>query len=148
MKISTFLAPAQVMIDVAATDKEQLLTELSRKAGPIVDVLPDLLFAELRKREEFGSTGMGGGVAIPHARFAQLHKPFALFVRLKRPIDFDAVDGKPVDIVFLLLLPGTPAGEHLGALASMARKLHDPAIAASLRSARDGREMYRTLTAD
>lgn len=148
MKISDFLAPTDVTTDVVASDKQQLLQELARKAGSIVDVSPDLILSELVKREEFGSTGMGGGIAIPHARFHQVNKPFGMLVRLRKPIDFDAVDGKPVDIVFLLLLPDAPDGEQLGALACIARKLRDPATMIALRAARDGAEIYRALAAD
>jgi nitrogen PTS system EIIA component len=148
MKILDFLSPIDVMTNVAASDKQQLLQELARKAGSIVDVLPNRVFAELQKREELGSTGMGGGVAIPHARFQQINKPFGMLVRLRKPIDFDAVDGKPVDTVFLLLLPEAADGEQLGALALIARKLRNPAITAALRRARDSAEMYQVLTTD
>jgi len=148
MKVSDFLSPADVIAGFAATDKRTLLEELARRAGAAVDMLPARLLAELLKREELGSTGMGGGVAIPHARFHQVGRPFAMFVRLKRPIDFDAVDGKPVDTVCLLLLPETQAGDQLGALACIARKLRDPAIMAALRRARDSAEIYRALTAE
>ncbi len=149
MKITDFLSVNNVMIDVAAADKKRLLSALCRKAGAIVDVLPERLLAELVKREELGSTGMGGGVAIPHARFDQVTKPFGMLARLRKPLDFDAVDGEPVDIVFLLLLPeAAAAGDQLGALAAIARKLRNPKITAELRGARDGAEMYRALTAD
>jgi nitrogen PTS system EIIA component len=111
-------------------------------------VPPDHILSELLKREELGSTGMGGGVAIPHARFYKVEKPFGMLARLRKPIDFDAVDGSPVDTVFLLLLPDAPAGERLGALACIARKLRNPAIIAALRRARDGAEIYRLLAAD
>jgi len=149
MKIPEFLSVNNVMLNVAAADKRKLLLELSRKAGSMLDVLPERVFSELSKREELGSTGMGGGVAIPHARFHQVTKPFGMLVRLRKPLDFDAVDGQPVDIVFLLLLPEAAAqGDQLDALASIARKLRNPAIAAALGTARDSTEMYRTLASD
>ena len=149
MKIADFLSADNVVIDATAADKKKLLSELARKAGATVDVLPDRLLAELVKREELGSTGMGGGVAIPHARFYQVTTPFGMLVRLRKPLDFDAVDGEPVDLVFLLLLPeAATAGDQLGALASIARKLRNAKIAAALRGARDSAEMYRILTAD
>lgn len=149
MKIPDFLSADNIVIDAAAADKKKLLSELARKAGAIVDVLPERLLAELVKREELGSTGMGGGVAIPHARFHQVTKPFGLLARLRRPVDFDAVDGEPVDIVFLLLLPeAAAAGDQLGALALIARKLRNQKTAAALRQARDSAEIYRILTAD
>jgi PTS system nitrogen regulatory IIA component len=145
MNISDFLAPSDVMIDVAAADKQKLLQTLARKAGSAVDVLPDRMLTELRKREELGSTGVGGGVALPHARFHQVGKPIGMLLRLRKPIEFEAVDGEPVDIVFLLLLPEAPDGEYLGALAAIARMLRKPEITAALRKARDSAEMYRTL---
>ncbi len=147
MKISDFLSSADVIADVTLTDKQKLLEELARRAASVVDVLPERILSELCKREQLGSTGMGGGVAIPHARFHQVDKPFGMLVRLKKPIEFDAVDGKPVDTIALLLLPDAPNGERLGALACIARKLRDPAVMAAVRQARDGAEIYRTLTA-
>jgi nitrogen PTS system EIIA component len=147
MNISDFLASSNVAVDVAAADKQKLLQMLSRKAGSVVDILPDHILAELRKREELGSTGVGDGVALPHARFHQVSRPIGMLLRLRKPIEFDAVDGDPVDIVFLLLLPESPAGEQLGALAAIARVLRKPDVAAALRKARDGREMYRALAA-
>lgn len=148
MKISNFLSAADVTTDVTFANKQKLLEELARRAGAAVDVQPELILSELVKREQLGSTGMGGGVAIPHARFHQVGKPLGMLLRLKKSIDFDAVDGGPVDTVVLLLLPDTPGGERLSALACMARKLRDPTVMAALRRARDGADIYRTLTAD
>ncbi len=148
MKVSDFLSAADVTIDAAFADKQKLLEELARRAAAAVDLDPALVFAELEKREELGSTGMGDGVAIPHARFHQLRKPFGMLVRLKKPIAFDAVDGKPVDTIALLLLPDAREGERLGALACIARKLRDPTVMTALRKARDGAEIHRSLTAD
>jgi nitrogen PTS system EIIA component len=148
MKISDFLRAADVSTDVAASDKQKLLSALAHKASLSVDIPPDRILSELRKREELGSTGVGGGVALPHARFHQIDKPFGILLRLKKPIDFDAVDGKPVDTVCLLLLPETQAGDQLGALACIARKLRDPATIAAVRGARDGAQIYRTLAGD
>jgi nitrogen PTS system EIIA component len=148
MKVSDFLSAADVTIDAAFADKQKLLEELARRAAPRVDLDPLLILAELDKREELGSTGMGGGIAVPHARFQQLRKPFVTLVRLKKPIEFDAVDGKPVDTIALLLLPVARQGEQLGALACIARKLRDPLVMKALRKARDGAEIYRSLTVD
>ena len=149
MKISDFLSAVDVKADVAATDKKKLLAELASEAAAKIGIGADRIAAELLKREELGSTGVGGGVAMPHARFQQAKTPFGLLVRLKKPIDYDAVDGKPVDIVSLLLLSEGSGGEQqLGALASMARKLRTPAVTAALRRARDSMDMYRILTSD
>lgn len=148
MKVSDFLVADNISVGVAAADKQKLLKELAQRAGPAVNIPPDRILAELCKREDLGSTGVGGGVAIPHARFPQLGKPLGMLLRLKKPIDFDAVDGKPVDTIFLLLLPEGANGDQLGALACIARKLRDPATIAAVRAARDGAEIYRTLAAD
>jgi len=145
MKISDFLRAADVSADVAASDKQKLLSDLAHKASSSVDIPPDRILSELSKREDLGSTGVGGGVALPHARFHQIYKPFGILLRLKKPIDFDAVDGKPVDTVCLLLLPETQAGDQLGALACIARKLRDPATIAAVRAARNSSQIYDAL---
>jgi PTS system nitrogen regulatory IIA component len=103
MKINDFLSPNDAMVETRVLDKVQLLEELSRRAAASLRLAPDLVANAILKREELGSTGMGSGVAIPHARFPDLRKPFGLLARLRKPIDFEAVDGRPVDIVFLLL---------------------------------------------
>jgi nitrogen PTS system EIIA component len=148
MKVLDFLSSADVSIEAAFADKQKLLEHLARRASTVVDLEPDTILAELRKREQLGSTGMGGGVALPHARIHQIQKPFGMVVRLKKPIEFDAVDGKPVDMIALLLLPDTQEGKQLGALACIARKLRDPDVLTALRRARDGAELYRRLIAD
>jgi nitrogen PTS system EIIA component len=148
MKISDFLSPSNVLVEVAAPDKQKLLAALARKAGTMVDVPPEHVLAELQKREELGSTGVGGGVALPHARFHQVRQPTGILLRLRKPIPFDAVDEEPVDIVFLLLLPEATEGEQLGALAAIARKLRNPDVTIALRDAHDSRDMYRVLAVE
>ena len=148
MNIPNFLSPTDVMINVAVPDKQKLLQDLASKAGSILQVPPDDIFAELFKREQLGSTGLGDGVAIPHARFHQIKKPFGMLFRLRKPIAFDAVDGNPVDIVFLLLLPESAKGERLSALACVARKLRNPAVMAALRNARDSAGMFHVLAGE
>jgi PTS system nitrogen regulatory IIA component len=90
---------------------------------------------------------MGGGVAIPHARFQNLKKPFGLLARLRKGIDFDAIDGQPVDIVFLLLLPADAGNQQLNALASVTRKLRNAETLDALRRAADGKSLYHAMTA-
>jgi PTS system nitrogen regulatory IIA component len=147
MNVSDFLAPTEVDIDIVAANKRELLDKLANRAGKVLGMPPERILTELLKREDLGSTGLGGGIAIPHARLARVGKAFGMLVRLRRPIDFDAVDEEPVDLVFLLLLPETPVGEQLGALACVARKIRVPAIAAALRGARDQTAIYRALVA-
>lgn len=139
MKISDFLSPTDVTLDVAVADKQKLLLALARRTA--VDVAAEHICAELQKREELGSTGVGGGVALPHARFHQIGRPYGMMVRLRKPIAFDAVDEQPVDLVFLLLLPETANGEQLGALALIARTLRKPETVAGLRAANDSETM-------
>jgi nitrogen PTS system EIIA component len=146
MKIKEFLALADAMIGVKADEKNDLLRNLSRQAAQSVAASFDLIAAEVFKREALGSTGMGGGVAIPHARLREIEKPFGLLARLKYPIDFDAIDGKPVDLVFLLLLPAASHGEQLNALASVARLLRKAETLRDLRRAGSSDELYRAMT--
>jgi PTS system nitrogen regulatory IIA component len=145
MHIRAFFSQNDVIVDVRASDKVQLLKDLSARAALEVALDPALVSAEILKREELGSTGLGSGVAIPHARILGLGKLYGSFARLKRALDFAAVDGEPVDLVFLLLLPSSTGREQLEALAAVARQLRKPTIAAMLRKARDGSEAYNAM---
>jgi PTS system nitrogen regulatory IIA component len=146
MDIKEFLSPTDTFIDVRASDTTRLLQELARRAAATLNLAVERISAEILKREELGSTGTGGGVAIPHARI-QVNRSFGILARLNKPIDFEAIDGRPVDLVFFLLLPANPAGEQLNALASVARKLRDPACLRSLRSAGGTAGLYDAITA-
>jgi PTS system nitrogen regulatory IIA component len=147
MDIKEFLALSNTLIDVRASDKTRLLQELCRRAAACLNLPAEGISAEILKREELGSTGTGGGVAIPHARIQDLNKAFGMLACLNRPMDFEAIDGRPVDLVFLLLLPANPVGEQLKALASVARKLRDPASLRTLRAAGDAAELYQAMIA-
>jgi len=148
MKISDFLAPPHVQVDVRAPDKARLLRELAREAAGSVGLTADAILSALAQREALGSTGLGGGVAIPHARFAELKQPFGLLVRVRKPIAFEAIDGQPVNIVFLLLLPAEKSGEQLNALATVARKLRDRKQLTLLEQAGDAAALYAVMTAE
>src|SRR5664279_5649843 len=117
MKISDLLSSADVMIDVRASNKRLLLQELAAKAAASLNLRVDQIAPYLLKREELGCTGVGGGVAIPHARLPDLQRPYGLLAKLKQPIEFDAIDEQAVDIVFVLLLPANAENGQLGALA-------------------------------
>jgi nitrogen PTS system EIIA component len=146
MKIPDFLSSTDVMIDVRTTNKHQLLQELARKASSTLELPADHVASELLKREQLGSTGVGGGVAIPHTRLPAVKQPLGVLARLKQPIDFDAIDGQAVDIVFLLLLPGAADADQLGALALVARKLKAPGTLGRLRSAKTAADFYSVIT--
>ena len=144
MQVKDFLLPRNVLTDVRGADKISVVRELARAAGAALEIPADAIASALLKREQLGSTGMGNGIAIPHARVAAVTHPFGLFARLKQPVEFDAVDGQPVDLVFVLLLPA--AEGDINALACAARSLRDPDVLAALRNAKDGKALYRLLT--
>jgi PTS system nitrogen regulatory IIA component len=144
MEIRDFLLPVDALINVRVPDKTRLLQELASRAASALNLDANRISVELLKREQLGSTGTGSGVAIPHARIPDLKKPFGTLVRLKHAIDFDAIDGKPVDIVFMLLLPAQ-SGDPLNALATVARKLRDSELVKRLRSAADASELHNAV---
>ncbi len=145
MKISDFLSPDQVIVNVRRLNKRQLLQDLAEKAAAALHLQADDVASALLKREELGSTGTGGGIAIPHARMQDVQKPFGMLTKLKHPIDFDAIDGQQVDIVFVLLLPISAVGDQLGALALVARRLRSTETLAQLRRAKDASELYSEI---
>ena len=147
MNIKSILSPADVSVDVDAHCKASLLKSLSSRAAAALGLSVEAVTNQIERRDELGSTGIGGGVSIPHARLREVKKPFGLLARLKKPIDFEAIDGQPVDIVFLLLLPAASQLEQLNALAAVARKLRDPEILRLLREAANGPALYAAVTA-
>lgn len=146
MKISDFLTPTDALIDMRVSQKQQLLQALSRKAAASLGVQADYVASELLKREDLGSTGMGSGVAIPHARLPMVKRPHGIIARLKPPLDFDAIDGQPVDLVFMLLLPAPPEADQLTALALVARTLKAPGTLVRLRQAKTASDLYTAMT--
>jgi PTS system nitrogen regulatory IIA component len=145
MKIPDLLSPSDVMIDVRISDKNGLLRELATKAASSLKLPVDQVAPLLLKRESLGSTGIGRGVAVPHARLPELHRPFGLLAKLKRPIEFDAIDGQAVDLVFLLLLPAAAENGQLGALALVARTLRPSEVLVRLRRAKTVSEIYSAV---
>jgi PTS system nitrogen regulatory IIA component len=145
MKISDFLSPADVMLDLSERDKTRLLRHLSNQAAAELGVDADEVSTQIIKREELGSTGVGSGVALPHARLQSLKAPFGLLARLRHAIDFEAIDDQPVDVVFLLLLPDAPDDSQLNALACVARTLRDPETLQQVRGASDRKALFRAI---
>jgi nitrogen PTS system EIIA component len=146
MKIADVLSASEVALNVRASDKIALLKKLADRAASSLGLSAEAVASALEKRDQLGSTGIGGGVSIPHARFREVQKPFGFLVRLKRPIEFDAVDGQPVDLVFLLLQPASSQLDQLNALAAVARKMRDPKVLRKLRSTTSVTELYRAMT--
>lgn len=147
MKISELLSPSDVFVNVAASNKQFLLRDLASKAANSLGLDVDQIAPNLLKREEFGSTGIGRGAAMPHALLPGLQRPFGLMAKLKRPIEFDAIDSDAVDLVFLLLLPESTDNPQLSALAIVARSLRRIDVLDRLRSARDTCGIYSVMAA-
>jgi PTS system nitrogen regulatory IIA component len=145
LTIKDFLSASDVAIDFYATDKPSLLKQLAKRAAEALHLSAETVASEIEKRDELGSTGIGGGVSIPHARLREIMRPFGSLVRLTQPIEFNAVDGQRVDIVFLLLLPAASQLDQLNALAAVARKLRDREVVQRLRAATSAEELYRAV---
>jgi len=131
--MKTILLPDGVVAPLRATSKKQVLQELSRKAASLLDIAEHDIFEALLERERLGSTGIGKGVAIPHCRLESLRKVSGIFAHVDPAVDFDAVDGQPVDLVFLLLAPSSAGADHLRALATISRLLRDDSTCHKLR---------------
>ena len=145
MKIKDVIGPEQVEVGLRVSDKAQLLRELSRRAAAAVSIDQSVIHDALLARENLGSTGLGKGFALPHARLDTSHGFFALFVRLARPVEFAAIDGQPVDLIILLLTPANAGNQHLAMLATLSRPLRDAEFVQRLRRAPDTAAIYKLL---
>ena len=148
MPLSDLLALDAVVPALKVNSKKQVLQEISERASALTGIGEREIFDILLQRERLGSTGVGNGIAIPHGKFGRLPRIFGLFARLERPIDFEAIDGQPVDLVFLLLAPEMAGADHLRALSRIARVLRDPLIVQKLRSTRDAAALHAILCAE
>lgn len=147
MALSDLLSADSILGSLSATNRKQALQIMSEAAAAKLDIDSRLIFDAMMERERLGSTGVGDGVAIPHARLEGLDRVFGLFARLKTPIDFDAIDGRPVDLIFLLLAPEASSAEHLKALARISRIFRREDLRSHLRATdtRDGMIALLTL---
>ena len=145
MPTADLVAPNAIIPALKVNGKKQALQEIAAKAAELTGQSDRAILEILLQREKLGSTGVGNGVAIPHGKLPKLDKVFGLFARLERPVDFEALDGQPVDLVFLLLAPEGAGADHLKALARVARLLRDPEIARKLRESRDAEALYAVL---
>ena len=136
MQLADFLDFDAIKTSLPGGNKKALLQQLSNLAGQRLDVEPSLIAATVTEREQLGSTGFGQGVAIPHGKVEDLKRIYCLFARLGEPIDYKAIGGKPVDLVFLLLSPPDAGAEHLKALASISRVTRHAATLEKMRGAR------------
>jgi PTS system nitrogen regulatory IIA component len=145
MPLTDLVAPNAVLSALRANNKKQVLQELAAKAGELSGQNERAILEILLQRERLGSTGVGNGVAIPHGKLPNLSRLFGLFARLERPVDFEALDGRAVDLVFLLLAPEDAGADHLKALARVARLLRDQDVARKLRESRQEGALYAVL---
>jgi PTS system nitrogen regulatory IIA component len=133
MKIGDLIAPDRVVLDLEVQDKAELLAALAERAAQATGLAAENIRERLAAREAFGSTGIGQGIAIPHASVDGIERAFGLFARLQEPIEFRSIDGEPVDLVFLLLTPAGSA-QNVSSLAAITRRLRDGAVLQRLRT--------------
>lgn len=145
MEITDILSSDAVFVDLRAGSKKQVLQMLARHAADQTGLHERTIFETLLERERLGTTGVGEGVAIPHGRIGEIEKIKAIFARLKDPIDFDSVDGRPVDLLFLLLAPAQAGADHLKALSRISRLLRDRSNCEKLRGAKNSDAVYALL---
>ncbi len=147
MELSDILAENSVCYYSGIKTKPELLERLARHAGKAFGLDPEAILETLSHRESLGSTGLGNGIAIPHGKLAGLTRVVAVFARLETPVEFDAVDDQPVDLVMALLAPLGAGAEHLKSLSRVARLLRTEAVVDELRREGDPARLHAILTA-
>ena len=145
MPLTELVAPNAVIPALKANTKKKVIQELAARAAKLSGQGDRAILEVLLQREKLGSTGVGNGVAIPHGKLPKLERLFGMFARLEKPVDFESMDGQPVDLIFLLLAPENAGADHLKALAKVARLLRDPDVARKLRESRDADAIYNVL---
>jgi len=145
MELSKFLLPEAIIADAKAGSKKRVLQDAANLAAEVYGLPESKLLSALQARELLGPTGMGNGVAIPHARLPEITHVSGVFMRLETPVDFNAVDRKPVDLVFVLFAPESSVTDHLKSLARVSRTLRNSSTCQKLRSTRDLAALYSIL---
>lgn len=148
MDLSDIIRPEHTFIGVSATTKWRGLQNIAEKAAVAFGIEEKPILAALESRESLGSTGIGNGIAVPHAVIEGMTRPRGLLVRFSKPLDFEAVDDIPADIAFVLLFGESNRGEYLNVLAMIARKLQSANTLAAMRKARSAAELYSDFLAD
>ena len=146
MLLTDLVASNAIIPALKVNSKKQLLQELTAKAAELSGQSERTILEILQQREKLGSTGVGNGIAIPHGKLPKLSKLFGLFARLERPVDFEALDGQPVDLIFLLLAPEGAVADHLKALALVSRLLRDRTVCEKLRGTDNADALFALLT--
>lgn len=145
MELADILAPNGVIPDMRAGSKKQALLEAAQRAAQVTGLHERTIFDLLLERERLGSTGLGGGIAIPHGKIAGLDRLHGIFARLASPIEFEAIDARPVDLMFVLLAPKEAGADHLTALSRVSRCLRDRALVEKLRATDRADALYALL---
>ena len=148
MDIQDILSTDRILTSLEAGSKKHALQALSGEAANQTGVAGHEIFDVLLERERLGTTGVGSGVAIPHGKMQKLERLIGCFAKLENPIDFDSVDGEPVDLIFLLLAPEAAGADHLKALARISRVLRNARKCDMLRSANTREKIFSLLTQD
>ena len=146
MEINDILSPTGVLANMKPSSKKQLLQELAEVGAKLSGKDAQAIFETLLEREKLGSTGVGNGVAIPHAKLPGMDHIVGVFAHLRKPVTFEAVDDQPVDIVFMLLAPEGSGADHLKALSRIARVLRNQNTLSSIRNSIDPDAIYSLLT--
>jgi nitrogen PTS system EIIA component len=147
MELADILSEGSVLFCSSVKTKEKLLEDLATRASVVTGQDFGAILEAITEREALGSTGLGSGIAVPHGKVPGLNQVTAVFARLDEPVDFDAVDDEPVDLVMMLLAPHGAGAEHLKALSRVARLLRTEALVADLRRETDPHKLYAMLTA-
>jgi PTS system nitrogen regulatory IIA component len=146
MEFATLLKPEAVKVLTSASSKKRLMQDIGELISSVYDLKADEVVEALITRESLGPTGVGHGVALPHARIDGISQVVGAFVLLDKPIDFSSVDRQPVDLAFALFAPHDAGVEHLKALALVSRTLREPAVCTKLRANPDATTLYTILT--
>lgn len=146
MEISKLLTPGAVRVVGHMTSKKRLFQDIAEAAAQVWGINASVVVDGLQERESLGPTGVGHGIALPHARLDELDRIVGLFVRLEKPLDYDSVDRQPVDLIFALLAPKDSGVDHLKALALVSRTMRDAGVVTKLRANTDPAKLYAILT--
>ncbi|WP_375658417.1 PTS IIA-like nitrogen regulatory protein PtsN [Bartonella sp. MR30HLJHH] len=145
MNLSELIAPEAIIPALKANSKKQVLQILAEKASKLTGLSEHVIFDVVLQREKLGSTGLGGGIAIPHGKLPDINRIIGIFARLESPVDFEALDDEPIDLVFLLLAPENAGADHLKALSQIARVLRHTDVVQKLRNTHNASALYALL---
>ncbi|MDR3518294.1 MAG: PTS IIA-like nitrogen regulatory protein PtsN [Azospirillaceae bacterium] len=146
MPMMDLITPRSIIANLRVGTKKQALQELAKRASELTGQHERAVFDVLLERERLGTTGVGHGIAIPHGKLPNLDRVYGIFARLERPVEFDAIDEQPVDLMFLLLAPDSAGADHLKALARVSRLLRDTSMCEKLRGSDNADAIYALLT--